>query len=118
MTDVERLREGVVDRLNEVLDPCALAFGANVGIVELGLVPQVEVSDEELVVRFRPTFPGCVFVPALLKAIEEKLTDLGDGRRVVVRLAPDQLGWEPAHMTDAARRELRRARGRRRSRAS
>jgi metal-sulfur cluster biosynthetic enzyme len=106
----DALRVEVARRLNEIIDPCSRSFGTEIGIIDMGLVPQIEVTEERIVVGLCPTFPGCLFVPSLLRAIDEKLAELKPARTLVVRMAPDQLSWDPSQMSEAAKARLQRAR--------
>jgi metal-sulfur cluster biosynthetic enzyme len=115
--EASRIRLQITERLNEIVDPCGLAFGTEIGLVDMGLVPEIEISDDQIVVGLCPTFPGCLFVPSLLKAMTEKLASLETERRLTVRLASDQLAWDPGHMSETARRRLERARNVRKSAA-
>lgn len=85
-------------------------------IVDLGMIGQVEVSNEEVQVELIPTFAGCAAVPLIRQQIVERLAAAGYKAQVQVayqkpwhpsRIRPE--GWDalkkagfaiPRHLTD------------------
>ncbi|RQH09623.1 metal-sulfur cluster assembly factor [Paraburkholderia dinghuensis] len=89
------------EALRYVIDP-----EVGVNIVDLGLVYRVDVSPEMLEIDIAPTSPACPMGEVILD----------DAREVVDALTPASMAiniklvweppWDPAMMTDAARRVL------------
>jgi Predicted metal-sulfur cluster biosynthetic enzyme len=89
----EGVRPDVAERLNAVLDPCSVAAGRPMGLVDMGLVERVEVRDDAVEVYLRLTSPACYLVPHLRDRIESELADLA-ARSVVVHV-DEGLDWSP-----------------------
>lgn len=94
--------EEVRSRLKEVMDP-ELA----VNIVDLGLIREIEASDDEVYVLMTLTTPGCplqgVF-DELVKREVGKLEEVSE-RDVEVELTFEPR-WSPDEMSDDARNEI------------
>ena len=72
MTDPQRLREAVLARLKQVIDP---ETGADV--VEMQLVEDLTVDDQGCVAyRFRPSSPVCPLAVALALAIQNAVGEV------------------------------------------
>ncbi|MGF1663419.1 MAG: metal-sulfur cluster assembly factor [Kineosporiaceae bacterium] len=103
--------EAVRGALDEVLDPCALRAGAEIGIVEMGLVPEISVTGGHVDVAVTVTEPTCIMHHAFARQAHERLAALPGVERVTVRLAPyrpwheDVLAPEVRRRIDAARRD-------------
>lgn len=69
--------EAVSDALDEIVDPCSISAGRPMGLVTMGLVDEVHLGAEEVVVRLVLTDPGCPFFKHLTDAIHDKLEALG-----------------------------------------
>ena len=94
-------REEILGILNEVMDPEVPVLS----VVELGIVREVEVAEDSVVVTITPTYSGCPAMRVIEQDIEAALREHGVSR-VVVRTS-----YTPAWTTDwipaGAREKLR-----------
>ena len=86
----------VLDLLQTVEDPELM-----MGIVDLGLVYEVEVRDEEVYVEFPLTYPGCPAGDMIQNQIVEKV-EQGTGMAVQAELVWNP-PWAPEFMSDEAK---------------
>lgn len=101
--------EAVRDRINTVGDPCSAAHGMPLGLDDMGLVEQIEISPDGAVrVRLRLTSPCCGMVGYFVDEVSRRVSDLNGATAVVVSVDAG-LDWSPDMMSDAAR-ATRRAR--------
>lgn len=97
---MERRRERIREKLDEVIDPCSAAAGTDLGIVEMGLVDSIEIEDGSVTVRMRLTTPVCTMVPYFIEEVESRVGSLDCVTDV--SLDTDTGLWEPSMMTDEA----------------
>lgn len=90
----------VFQRLSGVIDP-----EVGIGIVELGLVYDVAVDDDAIVVTMTMTTPACPLGPYLEQSVEAALADLAGHRLITIGLTFDP-PWTPDMITDEGRRQL------------
>ena len=90
----------VLEELRGILDP-----ELSVNIVDLGLVYEVQVSPDEILVDFTLTYPGCPIGPQLQEEIEGTLKDVTGVEKVRATLVWDPL-WGPERMSEEVRLEL------------
>jgi metal-sulfur cluster biosynthetic enzyme len=90
----------VMEELRSILDP-----ELNINIVDLGLVYDLQISGEEILVDFTLTYPGCPIGPQLQEEIEGTLRDLTGVEKVRATLVWEPV-WGPERMSEAARLEL------------
>jgi len=92
--------------LNSIVDPCSAALGVPSGLVDMGLVQQVDVSDGRVVVSLLPTGPGCVFLDHFETEIEQRLGAFEWCSEVRVQIAEDDLVWDETRLSSAVRQRL------------
>jgi metal-sulfur cluster biosynthetic enzyme len=106
MTD--DFRERVLERLGNVVCPCAAAEGySSYGIDDMGLVKSIEREGDEVVVNLRLTSPGCLKIGYLQDEIDEHVGSLPGVESITVT-ADEGLEWRPEMMSEEfqeARRE-------------
>lgn len=107
-------RADVLAALNEVIDPCSQAAGADLGLLDMGIVDGVAVTPGEVRITLLPTFHGCLFVPLMRVAIEERLRALPWAERQAIRidLAAGDAVWTERRLTKRGAARLRRVRAR------
>jgi metal-sulfur cluster biosynthetic enzyme len=89
-----------------VYDPCSVAAGRPVSIVDLGLlVDVVSDADGHVTVVLRTTFPGCTMAGLFSQAAETSVLALDGVHSVSVQLR-DEWDWTPDAVTPAGRRLL------------
>jgi len=103
-------RELVEQRLDEVVDPCSAANGTDLGLVEMGLVADIEIASAHVTVSLRLTSPFCMQIPYFIDEVEEKVGEL-DGVSSVTLETDQGMEWHQGMMADSARarREERKA---------
>ena len=97
-------RAQIEARLDEIIDPCSAANGTDLGLVEMGLVADVEVESSHVTVSLRLTSPFCTQIPYFVDEIEERVGDL-DGVSSVSLETDQGMEWHQGMMTDSARRQ-------------
>jgi metal-sulfur cluster biosynthetic enzyme len=102
MTAAE-LNELVRGRLADVLDPCSVAAGNPMNVLDMGLVKDVVVSGASLHVQMRLTSPQCPMLQHFVSEVNRVMADLPEIHRVTVR-GDSGMDWTPQDMTDEGRR--------------
>jgi len=99
--------ERVAAALADVCDPCSLAAGAPLSLVDMGLVKgsAFDAATGTLVVRLTVTGPGCTFFGAYSEAARSAVSRLPGVRRAEVVLDTETV-WHPGHLTGAGARAL------------
>jgi|SRR5579862_2350907 len=115
MFTLER-RSAVEQVLDGILDPCSVAVGAPTGLVAMGLIDDVELRGDDVVVRLRPTMPGCLYTAVFAGEICRSLGELDWIAGVSVEVVADGTVWDEDRMAPAAREKLEQARAERRNR--
>lgn len=97
--------EGEVRRLlDEIHDPCSVAAGLHLGLVEMGLVKSVRVStDGDVDITLRLTSPFCEMVGFMKGEAIDRIAELPDVKSVNVQ-ADSGFDWSPETMSADARR--------------
>jgi metal-sulfur cluster biosynthetic enzyme len=69
------LKEKVLNRLKEVIDP-----GTLTDVVSMGLIKRLDISEEgKITLDFQPSSPACPLALPLALKIKDALVDLGQG---------------------------------------
>jgi ring-1,2-phenylacetyl-CoA epoxidase subunit PaaD len=97
---MNRTRDEIWQALNEVQDP-ELPM---VSVVEMGIVRDVQLADEGVVVKMTPTFSGCPALEVMRREIAAKVRELGFADvKVETVLHPP---WSSDWIADSAREKL------------
>jgi metal-sulfur cluster biosynthetic enzyme len=103
------VRERIRELLNEVVDPCSVAAGAPAGLVEMGLIPTLEVAEGddglEVTVVVRVTHPSCFMAPFFLAQVQNLVHEL-PGVTAIDASLDTSFDWTPADMSGAYRERL------------
>jgi metal-sulfur cluster biosynthetic enzyme len=100
--DEHALRSAILERLDEVKDPCSAASGVPMGLSEMGLVDSVEISEGgDVKVNLRLTSPFCHMIAFLTKESIARVGALPAVRSVSVN-ADNGLDWSPTMISPAA----------------
>ena len=83
--------------LAAVHDPCSVAAGRPLSLVDMGLLLDARLDAGTLRVSFAVTFAGCTMAPHFLRAAEAELAKLPQVTRVVATVDPD-FRWTPERM--------------------
>lgn len=93
------LDESVRAVLSRIHDPCSVAAGRPLSLIDMGLVLGWALDAEGVLrVRFCVTFPGCTMAPHFLEAAARDLAVLPGVRRVETAVDAG-LAWGPERMT-------------------
>lgn len=91
-------RELVMERLEQISDPCSVASGDALGLHSMGLIDSVEVGPAGVVtVDLRLTAPSCLMIGYFVTEIEARVADLPGVSGVVVKHDTGDR-WEPEMM--------------------
>jgi metal-sulfur cluster biosynthetic enzyme len=90
--------------LNQIADPCSVAAGSPIGLVDMGIVQHLEITGDSVRVKLLPTFPTCRFVPIFEAEIRRRLKS--ENMSVVIEVAEPDVVWDESMMKPEARRRL------------
>ena len=90
--------------LQTVKDPCMVAAGFDLSIVDLGLVRGLAIKDGDLKVDMTFTEPGCPFTHHVIVAVETALEAAGFSS-IALRSVWDPV-WTEAELSPNARRQF------------
>jgi metal-sulfur cluster biosynthetic enzyme len=93
MTDTALINR-IEARLARVTEPCSIAFGRPISIVEMGLVERIEVRRDHAEITLCLTDAACVHFTGMQSFIRDELLELPEIRTVEVKQTLDQL-WTP-----------------------
>ena len=65
-------RDDVMKALKKVIDP-----HTGIDLVEMGVIREVEVEGEKVRIHLKPTSPFCPITDYLVKAVRDKILELG-----------------------------------------
>jgi metal-sulfur cluster biosynthetic enzyme len=80
--------------LARVPEPCSIAFGKPISIVEMGLIEQIEVQGDYVEVTLCLTDAACIHFAGMQRFIRDELLELPEIGTVEVRQTLDRL-WTP-----------------------
>ena len=107
--EADALRVQIFDTLERVIDPCSVAAGASAGLVSMGLVGDVAISDEDdgvhIAVTLRITSPTCMMAAIFEGAAVRELEVLPGVTHVEVLTDRTYL-WHSDDMTPEYRQRL------------
>ncbi|MFE7157001.1 metal-sulfur cluster assembly factor [Streptomyces sp. NPDC057636] len=98
------LHAEVMERLNRVQDPCSVAAGRPMGLVDMGLIKQVDITGPgDVTVYLRLTSPACYLMTFLKReSVREVSSCVGV---TSVEVHPDEgLDWSPQLIAPTALR--------------
>lgn len=111
-SEQQELVTRILDACNAVQDPCSLGVGQPMGIVDMGLVESVDVSDaaggrgRTVALKLITTAPMCMYSPYFEQSVRRELTskmpDLGD----IAITWGDSTEWDESRMTPAGQARL------------
>jgi metal-sulfur cluster biosynthetic enzyme len=98
----QELRSQIIAELNEIKDPCSLAAGTPFGLDDMGLVDQVDISEDGAVlVKLRLTSPFCHMIGFFKVEAQRRLLALPGVSEVSLE-ADNGLDWSPARISAGA----------------
>ncbi|HLH70675.1 MAG TPA: iron-sulfur cluster assembly protein [Candidatus Dormibacteraeota bacterium] len=101
--------EQVRAALEHVVDPCSVATGVPLNVLQMGLLRDLEVRGGQVRVSLRLTSPFCFQFAYFQEAIKKAVGGLPGVERVICE-ADHGLEWQPEMIDPQARARLRRLR--------
>ena len=105
----EQLVERVLDAANQILEPCGMAQGLSIGMVDMGLIAGVDVKQSDsrwhVKVRARVTSPDCLHFVYFERELRAAIAAIGDVEEVDVEWT-DGADWTPDDMSPRLREQL------------
>jgi metal-sulfur cluster biosynthetic enzyme len=89
----------VVERLDDVLDPCSCMTDNPVSIVELGLLNDIEREDGSVSIELLPTTPMCMYMTQIIDEAETEVSKIDGVDDVDVSQNVEDM-WRPERMAD------------------
>jgi metal-sulfur cluster biosynthetic enzyme len=81
-------------QLARIVEPCSIAFGQPISIVEMGLIDRIDVADGHAEITLCLTDASCVHFAGMQGFIRDELLELPEISSVEVRQTLDLL-WTP-----------------------
>jgi len=109
----------VMEALNKIVDPCSATMGVPAGMVDMGLIGDVTITDDHLGghkvrVKFGMTDPTCMLASSFSTSARERLAELPDVTSVEVQL-DSSFEWSSEKFAPHYKRRLDEHRAKRRA---
>ena len=101
-----RDHQQVWSALERVVDPCSIATGAPISLVEMGMVKQIHRGWDDVRIVLRLTSPICWQAANIVAKVEEVVGALPGVATVTCEIDPNS-DWMPDMIDPEARRRLR-----------
>lgn len=93
----------ILAALENAVDPCSVAAGRPMNIVEMGLVDAVDINHAgEVTIRLSLTSPSCMMLGQIMDQVDKFVMPLLEGARPRLTF-DDGLTWTPDRIRGAAR---------------
>ena len=99
------MEQSVRAALRSVVDPCSIATGVPMDVVDMGLVREIVMKPGSVTIRLRLTNPFCLQAELICQRIRDSV-GVATGLRVEVEVDPTD-DWWPEMMAPEARARLR-----------
>ncbi|MBJ60222.1 MAG: SUF system Fe-S cluster assembly protein [Flavobacteriales bacterium] len=100
-SELQEIGEKIVERICQIYDP-----EIPVNIYELGLIYDIQVSDEcDVEIKMTLTSPNCPVAESLPLEVEEKVEEIDEVRNAKVEITFDP-PWDKSMMSEEAKLEL------------
>ena len=110
------LRDRLLNEINQIIDPCSVATALPAGLVDMGLVPALEITELDsgrahVEVRLCVTHPFCMMPAIFMLEVERRLRAVPEVASIEVSLDEARVWTEDCMSADyRARLEAQRAR--------
>ena len=94
------IRDDIINEIKKIYDP-----EIPVNIWDLGLIYNIDIDENNIVIEMTFTSPTCPMMEDILKQVKENVESVSNGKNVEVKLVWDP-AWDLSRMSDAARIEL------------
>ncbi|MDM9384662.1 hypothetical protein QUB80_28770 [Chlorogloeopsis sp. ULAP01] len=113
MNDSLKTKEDVIalvqTKMNEVYDPCGLARGLSIGMVDMGLICSINVEPVDnawkVFLRIRFTSAGCEYFPYFEREIRERLEVYQQIESISLEWDKN-MDWTPDNLSKVAKSKL------------
>jgi metal-sulfur cluster biosynthetic enzyme len=103
------LRDEVTEKLEAIIDPCSKAAGAPAGLISMGMVGDIDITQRpdgpHVAVTLYITEPGCLMASLFQMTATRELSRLAGVHSVDVQVDYGHI-WGPEQMTPAYRARL------------
>lgn len=99
--------EAIWTALERVVDPCSIATGAPINLVDMGMIKDIANDAGDVRIELRLTSPICWQAGNIITKVEEVIALLPGVRSVTCALSPVS-DWMPDMMAASARARLKR----------
>jgi metal-sulfur cluster biosynthetic enzyme len=103
-------REQVTEALRKVVDPCSIATGVPIDLVDMGILRDITIDGSHVEVQLRFTSPVCWQASNIITAIESNVMAIEGIDRVTCETRSGAWEWKPEMMAASAQARLRRLR--------
>lgn len=98
MLGIDVIDDQIRQALSKIHDPCSIAAGRPLSVIEMGLVRGWTLTDSTLSITFCVTFAGCTMAPHFVEAAARDLAVIPGIARVETIIDTDFV-WTPEMMT-------------------
>jgi metal-sulfur cluster biosynthetic enzyme len=99
----------VLAAIGGVVDPCSIATGVPISVIDMGLLEEVSIREDVVSVVIRTTTPICWQSTNIVEAVVRRVEQVGGIRECRCTVNPGW-DWRPEMMSQEARDRLRRVR--------
>lgn len=99
-------RAKIVEALQRVVDPCSIATGAPINLIDMGLIESIETADGKVSIEIWPTSAFCFQMPIIRDQVVSRVSDV-DGVTSVECFVSERSDWMPSRMASGVRTSLR-----------
>jgi metal-sulfur cluster biosynthetic enzyme len=99
----------VREALDRIVDPCSIATGVPISLVDMGLIKEITIDGSNVHVTLRLTSPLCFQSAKIAEAIERNVTSV-HGVGSVTCTIDTSMDWMPSMIAPYARHRLRQIR--------
>lgn len=93
----------ILAALENAVDPCSVAAGRPMNIVEMGLVDAVDIDDAgQVTISLSLTSPSCMMLGQIMDQIDKYVAPVLGGQRPKLTF-DDGMNWTPDRISGAAR---------------
>ncbi len=103
-------QDQVTEALRRVVDPCSIATGAPIDLVDMGLLRGIVIDQTHVEIQLRLTSPLCWQATNITSAIEDAVMAIDGVEQVTCDTRSAAWEWTPDMMAPSAQARLRRLR--------
>lgn len=103
-------QDQVTEALRSVVDPCSIATGVPINLVDMGIVRGIKIDGTHVEIQLRFTSPVCLQAMNITSAIEDAVMAIDGVGQVTCDTRSGAWEWKPEMMAPSAQARLRRLR--------